>query len=127
MNKKILVVDDDRHFNLLLATRLKKSGLEVIQAYSAAECITLCGKHKPDLVIADVKLQDKHGVELVQELKSRKIKTRIVLLSGLDLSREEVAQAKQAGASAYIGKSERMGDIIGKIESVLKSDDAYNV
>ncbi len=127
MNKKILVVDDDRHFNLLLATRLKKSGLEVIQAYSAAECITLCGKHKPDLVIADVKLQDKHGVELVQELKSRKIKTRIVLLSGLDLSREEVAQAKQAGASAYIGKSERMGDIIGKIEAVLKSDNAYNV
>ena|SRR3990172_6670952 len=126
-NNKILVIDDDRNFNYMLSTHLQKNHFEVTQAYSGKQGIKLSAEQKPDLVITDMRLPDIDGFEVVHELKERKVKTRVMVLSGFNMPDAEVIKVKQLGACENLVKSERVGDILKKIQTVIKSQKTYNI
>jgi len=126
-NKKILIVDDDRNFNLMLSTQLKKKHFNVVQAYSAEEGILKSKEQSPDLVVTDVRLPDKDGFEFVHKLTADNIKTRIILLSGLDFAPDKIKKAESEGACECIVKSEKVGDILRKIETAIASENTFNL
>ena len=68
--KKILVVDDDPDFNLMIQKFLKKNGFEVDFAYNGAEGLKKIKENPPDAVVLDVMMPEKTGYELCEELKS---------------------------------------------------------
>lgn len=61
MNKRILLVDDERNLNQLIATNLKFEGYETESAYSGIEAIDKLGRFSPDLVVLDVMMPGMDG------------------------------------------------------------------
>lgn len=80
--KKILVVDDDPEIREMLRLMLQRSGYEVIEAENGKAGIHLCNIHSPDLVISDMLMPEKRGVDMIYELIRAFPEIRIIAISG---------------------------------------------
>lgn len=82
MPARILVVDDNQAIADTVCTILRTAGHEAIAAYSAVEAIFQVSRAHPQIVIADVIMPGKTGIDLAIELRSTAPEIAIVLLSG---------------------------------------------
>ncbi len=130
--KKILLIDDEHDILEILSYNLEKEGFAVFTADNGAEGIEKATEIKPDLILLDVMMPDKDGIETCQDL--RKIKglesTLIVFLSARG---EEFSQLAgyQAGANDYVVKVIKPKILVSKINALLqlttKSEDVNKV
>ena len=79
---RILVVDDDASIRRTLNILLSKAGYEVIQACDGSEAVRLWRDHGGDLVITDLHMPQKDGIETIIELLSHTPGIRIICMSG---------------------------------------------
>ena len=70
MINKIMVVDDDKEWNLVLKMTLQKSGYAVTQAFNGKEAVEKIGQDKPDLVLLDVTMPVMSGWEVCEALRA---------------------------------------------------------
>ena len=70
MSKKVIVVDDDRDFSLILKAKLEKNGFKVDVAHDGEEGLEKIKTSKPDVVVLDVMMPKKTGFEVCKELRS---------------------------------------------------------
>lgn len=82
MPVRVLIVDDERRIADSLCEILNRSGYEARAVYSAHEALQILAVFHPDLVISDVIMPGKTGVELASELRSSAPKLPVMLLSG---------------------------------------------
>ncbi len=68
-NKKILVVDDEKHMVRLMEYNLKKQGYCVDTAYNGLEALEKVETNKPDLILLDIKMPVMNGIEVCVKLK----------------------------------------------------------
>lgn len=80
--KRILVVDDNTDFNMLLATILRKKEFQVDQAYDGLEAFKLAVKEKYDLVLMDIKMPNMNGEECINALYEADPRIRFIVISG---------------------------------------------
>lgn len=115
----ILVVDDHILMRIGLISSLNKqpdmvvvaeaeAGLEAIEAYRA---------HRPDVVILDMRLPDKSGVEIIGLLKQEFAAVRILVLSSYS-GGHEISAAMQGGAAAYVLKNMPLPRLLDSIRRV---------
>ena len=100
---KILLVEDDVAFCTMLKTFLVKKECEVDAAYTATEALNLVSKNKYDVVISDVRLPDKEGLEILRAVNEKGDKTGVIMMT----SYAEISMAVNAikeGALDYIAK-----------------------
>ncbi len=122
-NIKVSIVDDDNVFLSLLKSYLdKKDGIKVISTFSSKEAAI---KHlpldKPDVILMDINLSKNRldGINLTKELlKKHKIKSKIVMLTGITTNEEVVIDSVDAGASAYMLKT-NIENIPSEIKNVM--------
>jgi two-component system, OmpR family, alkaline phosphatase synthesis response regulator PhoP len=109
---KILVVDDHPHIVRLLERELEAGGHEVMTAFTGEEALRKVREEPPALVVLDVMLPGKHGLQVLRELKADPATQEIVvvLLTARDHP-SEVTQGLQLGADWYVAKPFRPGDI----------------
>jgi len=69
--KKILIVDDEPDFVLLLKKRLEANGYDVISAANGDEGVKKVGTDKPNLILLDIMMPEKDGYTMLKELKAR--------------------------------------------------------
>ncbi len=100
---RVLVVDDDRAVRNALMVNLSKAGYEVTLVASAEEALDVLRRSPFDLLITDVKMPGKSGVELLQVTRVHWPDTRVVVMTGFGSVRDAVA-AMQAGAVDYLIK-----------------------
>ena len=86
---RVLVVDDDRDFVLLMGRMLEDSPVrryQVISAYGGQEALDMVRRHRPDLVLLDLVLPDMHGFQVIERIRSTPAWQRlpIVVVSGHD-------------------------------------------
>ena len=91
-NKQVLIVEDQRPFLLLLKGLMHSMGaFDVVTKSSAEQAVSLCKKHKFDIVICDLHLgaENKNGYELIEELRSRRLinPTSVFILISADSAR----------------------------------------
>ncbi len=79
---KLLVIEDDNSFRNVLVQMLEKAGFDVAQAENGNQAIRLCEELKPDLVITDIIMPDKEGLETIQELLGICPDLKIIAMSG---------------------------------------------
>ncbi|MDZ4183121.1 MAG: response regulator, partial [Candidatus Cloacimonadaceae bacterium] len=79
---RILVVEDDNSFRSVLVQMLEKAGYEVKQAEDGNRAISICETWEPDVVLTDIIMPDKEGLETIQELLNCKAGLKIVAMSG---------------------------------------------
>ncbi|MCL5434079.1 MAG: response regulator [Candidatus Marsarchaeota archaeon] len=102
--KNIIIVEDDKNINKLMALSIGK-GYNITQIYDGGEAVTMIRKQKPDLVILDLMLPNKDGLDICQTIKSDpEIKdTIVILVSAMDPTNNRFKGIKY-GADYYIKK-----------------------
>jgi len=99
----LLVVDDDRSVRLLLGRALAEDGVEISEAQNAEEARVVVAERRPDVVIADVVMPGRSGIELRRELMQSDPELPVVLISGY--SPEQVAEfAARTPATTFLPK-----------------------
>lgn len=131
--KKILLIDDEQDILEILSYNLEKEGYEVSTAANGTEGIEKAKEIIPDLILLDVMMPEKDGIETCQDLRKIKElqKTLIVFLSARS---EEFSQLAgfQAGANDYIVKIIKPKVLISKVNALLQltsqiSDSTKNI
>ena len=121
--KTILIVDDHPLVREGLKSTLKTAvGYEVVgQAGNAREAIRIVKHRKPDLVLLDLALPDKSGIDLCREIRNTSPATRIMIVS-MHSKAEYIVRAFQAGATGYMAKESATERLLQGIERVLNGD-----
>ena len=81
MTRSVLVVDDDPAFLGLVATILSDIGIESVTAADASQALLVAQDARPDAVLVDIGLPDRHGADLAYELSALPWRPRVVLTS----------------------------------------------
>jgi two-component system KDP operon response regulator KdpE len=115
----VLVVDDEPPIRRFLRTSLAASGYGVIEADDAAGAMRLLAADKPDLVILDLGLPDKSGLELIGEIRNKMSAVPIVVLSARHDERSMV-EALDLGADDYVAKPFGMAELMARLRAALR-------
>jgi DNA-binding response OmpR family regulator len=105
--KKILVIDDDLQFNRMICMVLEDAGYAVNSASNGVEGFKLFMQERPDLVITDIYMPEKEGLETIMELRQTDKQIKILVVSGgsPDMHMSEMFNmAKIFGADAALLK-----------------------
>src|SRR5271156_5566083 len=121
MNLRILVADDHdiirRGLKQLLTAH---AGWAVVaEAKTGREAVALAEEHKPDVVVMDVSMPDLNGLEAARRIRKTLPKTEIVILT-LHFSDQLVHDIVEAGARAYIMKSDAERDLVAAVEALAE-------
>ena len=122
MTAKILLVDDDTTFCLMLKTWLTKRGFSVEKAFSCKEAVGKLKKSAYDVVLTDLRLPDEDGLQVLQEAKKLLPGVQVILMTGYaDIS--TAVQAMKLGAFDYVAKPVIPDEILKKIQEALEHKD----
>jgi CheY-like chemotaxis protein len=134
MNKKILIVDDDRDLVASLAQVLKGSGYEVAAAYNGTDGLKALLAERPDLVILDVMMEtDTAGFEAADVIRSRRETSKyrefrdmpIIILTAIDQVTNsrfsmDPSDSFLPGTNEFLTKPVDLDELLAKIGRVLR-------
>jgi DNA-binding NarL/FixJ family response regulator len=125
MSKKVLVVDDHEIIRTGLKSILEKAGFKVVaEASSAAEALEAVGKHSPDVVLMDIRMEGGDGLNSLGRMKLDHADLPIVLFSAYD-NPTYIARAVALGASGYVLKSAPSERLIEALNTALAGESAW--
>ena len=113
MELKILIIEDDKYISSFMSMSLKNEGYEVFVAKSAGEGLFLFSSAHPELVLLDLGLPDRDGLEVIKELRGFS-SVPILVVSARGQEKEKI-DALDAGADDYITKPFHMGELLARI------------
>ena len=119
---KVLVVDDDPEIVTFLSTLLELEGIESSVATSAAAALEQVQQGPPDLVLLDIAMPDRDGIDLCKELKSdpRTAEVPVFVVSARP-GKDVVERALAAGAEEFIRKPFENAELISRIRVRLST------
>lgn len=115
---RILVVDDEPAIQRLLSTTLIAQGYEVDQALTAADAVKYVRRRAPDLVLLDLGLPDRDGIDALRELRGLS-PVPIVVLTARGEEASKVA-ALDGGADDYVTKPFGAPELMARIRAALR-------
>jgi two-component system, NtrC family, response regulator HydG len=118
---KILIVDDDTTFSLMLKTYLGNKGFDVSEAFTANKALKAIKEQKYDVMLADFRLPDFDGLELISEVQKIMPGLPTILMTRYGDIRSAV-NAIKAGAYDYVTKPVNPDDLLNIINSSIQAD-----
>jgi two-component system KDP operon response regulator KdpE len=115
---QILVVEDEREIRRFVRAALEAEGFRVSESESATRGAIDAGTRKPDLVVLDLGLPDRDGVELIRELRTW-TQVPILVLSARVEETDKIG-ALDAGADDYLIKPFGTGELIARVRAMLR-------
>lgn len=113
--KRVLIAEDEALIRLDLSEMLAEEGFEVVgQAVDGEQAVTMATELRPDLVIMDVKMPKKDGIDAAAEIVGEQI-APVVILTAFS-QRDLIERARDAGAMAYLVKPFSKSDLLPAIE-----------
>ncbi len=103
---KILIVDDAKLIHFMVKKILAAKGLEDIQyadAFDGQQAVDMAKEFNPDLILLDVIMPEKDGIEALAELKQNNPDVHVIMVSSMG-TEEKVSEALKLGAKAFIQK-----------------------
>jgi two-component system alkaline phosphatase synthesis response regulator PhoP len=119
--KKILIADDEPDILEIIKFNLQGEGYEVFTAKNGDEAIDLAKKHQPDLIILDIMMPGKNGIEVCNILRSQPSfkDTLIIFLTALSDEGTEV-RGLETGADDYLAKPIGTKVLISKVNALFR-------
>ncbi len=104
MSKKVLIIEDDKIIKNIIEFLLKKENYEIEIAYDGLEGIEKIESFSPDLIITDIMLPFKSGLEVTSYVKKKYPKINVIVISALGKEDLTVIEAFKLGADDLIAK-----------------------
>jgi two-component system KDP operon response regulator KdpE len=114
----VLVIEDDASLNAALATTLKAAGFRPVAARTAAEGLRWFAHYAPDIVLLDLGLPDRDGLNVIADIRARS-QTPIVVLSARDTEAMKV-EALDRGADDYVQKPFGVEELLARLRAGLR-------
>ena len=119
MDKKILLVDDAAFMRMLIKDALTKNGYtNIIEAADGAIAVETYDSEHPDLVIMDITMPNKTGIEALKEIKTKDPNAKVVMCSAMG-QEAMVVEAIRLGALDFIVKPFKADRVIQTVTKVL--------
>lgn len=117
-HQTVLIIDDEDQIRRLLKVTLSAHGFTVIETTNAKSGLEECIKIKPDLVILDMGLPDKMGLEVIKDI--RQWSSVPIIMISVKESEQIKIEAFDAGADDYVVKPFGMGELMARIRAALR-------
>ena len=114
----ILIVEDDRSINNLLALRLGNAGYRTIQAFDGETGLELIKQHRPELVTLDLMLPNMDGWQFIREVRQVSL-VPILVLSARVSERDEL-RGLALGADEYVRKPFNFASLLARVDALLR-------
>jgi two-component system, NtrC family, response regulator AtoC len=118
----ILVVDDDESIRSLLQSFLHAEGFRTVEAKAGGDVVPAITRHRPDLVVMDVRLPGMTGLEVLEQLKRAHIDVPVLIMTAFGSSNVAI-EAIQHGAYDYVTKPFQLDDLIITVRRTLDHRD----
>jgi two-component system OmpR family response regulator len=119
LNKKILIVEDDKDLLSALQEKFRKEGFSVVTALDGEEGFNVAEKEKPDIILLDIKMPVIDGITMARKLKEAGINVPIIFLTNLD-DLKHISDAIGVSKSDYLVKSDwDLDDIVKHVKAKL--------
>jgi DNA-binding response OmpR family regulator len=118
MKNRILVVDDEPRYVLLMEANLHTEGYDVVKAYGGQEAVQVVDKHGPDLVLLDVMMPDISGFEACERIREFS-NVPIIMVTAKGEERDRV-RGLDVGADDYIVKPFSATELLARVRAVLR-------
>ena len=117
---RILVIDDERLLNDMLQDGLRNAGFEVDGAYDGVEGIGQLRFKEYDVVLLDIRMPRKDGLEVLQFIKEEYPQVQVIIVTGL-ASKQEVKETVKKGAFACLKKPFKFEKVLETVNSAMKA------
>ena len=118
---RILLIDDDANLREILAEMLTDAGYEVVEARNGTEGVKLYRNKPFDLVVTDLLMPEKDGLEVVMELRKDFPKVKIITLSGGTAYGASLETSRVLGAARTLRKPFLEAELLEAVQEVLES------
>jgi two-component system response regulator MtrA len=120
MKKHVLVVDDEIGALTLIGLMLERGGFGVLKAKDADTALSVLDNDTPDLIILDVMMPGKDGIELCRDIRDRgETQSTPVLILSARGDAESIIRGIEAGANDYLPKPILHHDLVTKVRMML--------
>lgn len=116
---KILVVDDEQPIADILKFNLEKEGYEVVCAFDGGTAVELAIKEKPDLILLDLMLPVKDGMDVCREVRQQQLQMPIIMLTAKDTELDKVL-GLEMGADDYVTKPFSTRELLARVKAHLR-------
>jgi CheY-like chemotaxis protein len=128
---RVLVIDDEAAIRVLLRRQLEQAGYVVVDAPNGRAGIAASSLQPPDIVLTDIFMPEKDGIEVIQEVRSYWSKSRIIAMTGAQLksSFESIVQPAVLllGADRVLIKPFDQDTLLSAIKDTLSMNDPGHI
>lgn len=114
----VLLVEDERQIREIVASALESEGFIVVEARTASHAAVEAGTRSPDLVILDLGLPDRDGIDFIRDYRAWS-SVPILILSARTQESSKV-DALDAGADDYLAKPFGMAELLARVRALLR-------
>ena len=120
--ERILIIDDEPHILLMVKKMLERAGYEVDLASNGSEGLRLFNKLRSGLVITDIIMPEKEGLETIREMKRISSDLKIIAMSGGGLNKPDgyLKGAKKLGAACTLTKPIDREEMLRAVKETLR-------
>jgi two-component system, OmpR family, KDP operon response regulator KdpE len=121
---EILLIEDDANVRRFLRATLGAEGYRLEEAHTAAEGLAQAASRQPELLLVDLGLPDRDGLEVISEVRKFS-SSPIVVISARGQESDKIA-ALDAGADDYVSKPFQVGELLARIRAALRRSARLN-
>jgi DNA-binding NtrC family response regulator len=121
--KKILIIDDDQMMLNALTTLLETENYATLTSADGEGGIRLYKQHRPDVVLLDLRLPLKNGIEVLKDIKGIDSNAKIIIITGYP-SPEVKEEAMGNGAFYFYEKSKDIGELLQAVQNAIGANPA---
>ncbi len=108
---KILLVDDEADVCDFMLRFFGERNFEVLSATNASEALLIAKRDRPDIVLLDIRMKDRDGMEILKEIRTMNSDAKVVMVTCVD-DAETAKKAKALGAADYVTKPLVLSDLM---------------
>jgi len=116
---KVLIIEDDRKLSETLVAGIDAAGYDVSSARTAEEGFFLVHSLQPDLLLLDLILPHRNGLDILRQIRREAVDVRVLILTSHNTAEDRV-EGLESGADDYLGKPFSFPELIARIRALLR-------
>lgn len=119
--KKVLVVEDVDHNRKLIYTILSSAGYVIVENEDGSNIVPMVQEEKPDIILMDIQLPKKSGIELIQELKAHNDTKHVPIMAVTAFAMDnDKSRIMASGCEDYLSKPFKAADLLDKVAALVE-------